>query len=59
MDETPLTVLAESENYAVLVGSDPEGEDLYNIEFPTLTLHLFREELVELIELLQEAQENL
>ncbi len=54
-DETPLTLLAETENYAVLVGQDADGEEVYNIELGSVTLHLFAEEWRELLDLLRGA----
>lgn len=54
-DDMPLVLLAETENFAVLVGEDDEGESIYNIEFGSMTLHLFPEEWAELVELVTEA----
>jgi hypothetical protein len=47
--------LFETENYAVLRGEDSDGEDIYNIELGTLTLHLFVEEWEELVLLIRSA----
>lgn len=54
-EDMPLVLLAETENFAVLVGDDAEGEPVYNLEFGSFTVHLFREEWEELVELIQEA----
>lgn len=54
-DDSALVVLAESENYAVLLGEDLNGEPIYNIELGSLTLHLFGEEWRELVALIKEA----
>jgi len=54
-DDNPLDVLAETENFAVLVGEDIEGETIYNVELGTVTLHLLYEEWEELIELIRAA----
>ncbi len=57
-DSTPLEVLAESENFAVLVGEDDDGENVYNIEMGAVTLHLFQEEWDELVQIVQQAARN-
>jgi len=54
-EDNPLDVLAETENFAVLVGEDIEGETIYNVELGTVTLHLLLEEWEELIELIRAA----
>ena len=54
-DDNPLDVLAETENFAVLVGEDIEGETIYNVELGTVTLHLFLEEWQELVDLVRAA----
>ncbi|MGF1507102.1 MAG: hypothetical protein GYB64_11210 [Chloroflexi bacterium] len=57
-DEAPLTVLAETERYAILTGEDADGERIYNIELGAVTLHLFIDEWRELLELIDEAREE-
>lgn len=54
-EDAALEVLAETENYAVLMGEDAEGEKVYNVELGTLTLHLFHEEWIELVQLIKDA----
>ncbi|HOA22782.1 MAG TPA: hypothetical protein PK801_07605 [Aggregatilineales bacterium] len=54
-EDMPLVLLAETENFAVLLGQDDDGEPVYNLEFGTFTVHLFREEWQELVELIKEA----
>jgi hypothetical protein len=54
-EDAPLTLLAETENYAVLVGEDEDGEEVYNVELGGVTLHLFAEEWDELVELIKDA----
>lgn len=56
--DDPLVVLAETENYAVLVGENLDNEDVYNVELSNVTLHLFREEWQELVELIKTAAAN-
>ena len=53
-----LTVLAETENFAVLVGEDFDNEVIYNIELANLTLHLFHEEWEEFTTLIKDAAAN-
>jgi hypothetical protein len=57
-DDSPLELLAETENYAVLAGEDAEGERVYNVELGTVTLHLFREEWDELVQLIKDASKH-
>ncbi len=54
-DDDGLTLLAETENYAVLMGEDQDGEQVYNVELGSVTLHLFREEWNELVQLIKDA----
>lgn len=54
-DDDDLTILSETENYAVLLGQDMDGAPVYNIEMGNLTLHLYQEEWDELKELLNAA----
>lgn len=51
----PLEVLAETENFAVLLGEDAEGEAIYNVNLGSITLHLLQEEWDELVELMNKA----
>ncbi len=53
-----LVLLAETDNYAVLLGEDRDGEEVYNIELGTITLHLFEEEWEELVELIKTAAQH-
>lgn len=53
---TPLVVLAETENFAVVVSTEEDGEHIYNIELGNITLHFYQEEWDELIELVNSAQ---
>jgi hypothetical protein len=50
-----LEIIAETANYAVLVGSDVDGEQIYNIELGTVTIHLFEEEWEEIVSLIRQA----
>jgi hypothetical protein len=54
-EDEELVLLAETENYAVMVAEDMEGESVYNIQLGSVTLHLFEEEWEELIQLIRRA----
>lgn len=53
-DDAP-EVLAETENYAVVLSENEEGERIYNVDLDSVTLHLFHEEWTELVELIRDA----
>lgn len=57
-DDMPLELLAETESFAVLAGEDEDGERIYNVELGGVTLHLFREEWNELVQLVKDAARN-
>lgn len=54
-DDIELELLAETDNFAVLRGEDLDGEEIYYIEMPSVTLHLFLEEWEELAVLIKES----
>jgi hypothetical protein len=54
-NDDALELIAETENYAVLIGEDAEGERIYNVELGNVTLHLFHEEWEELVQLIKDA----
>lgn len=54
-DDADLELLAETETYAVLRGEDLNGEEVYNVELGSVTLHLFAEEWDELVALIRSA----
>ncbi len=51
-----LTIVAETENYAVLLGQDLDGQPVYNLELGNVTLHLYQDEWEELLELITTAK---
>lgn len=57
-DDIPTETLAETENYAAWVSEEPDGEIVFHVELGSITLHFFREEWRELIELIREAADN-
>jgi hypothetical protein len=49
--EPKITTLAETENYIAWQADEPDGETTYHLELGLVTLHFFREEWMELIEI--------
>jgi len=47
------TTLAETENFMVWKASEPDGEETHHLELNNITLHFFREEWEEFLELLR------
>jgi len=43
--------LAETENYLVWKAEDPDGETTYHVELGNVTVHFFKEEWDEFLEL--------
>ena len=51
-DPTPSTdVIAETDNYLAWRAEEPDGETTYHLELNNVTLHFFKEEWEEFIEL--------
>jgi hypothetical protein len=51
-DHEPETeTLAETENYVVWKAAEPDGETTYHVELNNVTVHFFREEWEEFLEL--------
>lgn len=51
-DHEPETAtLAETENYVVWKAAEPDGETTYHVELNNVTVHFFREEWEEFLEL--------
>ncbi len=48
--------LAETENYMVYTAEEPDGETTWNVELGTATLHFFREEWLEFLELVSQVK---
>ena len=57
-EDIPTITLAETENYVAWRSDEPDGEAVYHIELGSLTLHFFREEWDELMELIQNANKS-
>jgi len=51
-NESPITnVIAETENYIAWKAEEPDGETTYHLELNNVTLHFFREEWEEYLDL--------
>ena len=46
-------VIAETDNYLAWSADEPDGETTYHLELNNVTLHFFREEWEELLELMR------
>ena len=54
-NQDPVTeVLVETENFSVWRADEPDGETTYHLELNNLTVHFFREEWDEFIELVRD-----
>lgn len=51
--DIPTTTLAETANYLAWSAQEPDGEVTYHLELGTVTLHFFREEWQELLDLIR------
>ncbi|OGO07645.1 MAG: hypothetical protein A3K46_05870 [Chloroflexi bacterium RBG_13_60_9] len=59
MPDTPeikTETVAETENYLIYSAEEPDGETTWNMELGTVTLHFFREEWRELLELMAQVK---
>ena len=57
-DNAANKALAETDNYMVWEVSEPDGEITYHVELGALTLHFFREEWGEFLQLIKVASSN-
>lgn len=51
--EIKTTVLAETQNYIAWTADEPDGETTYNVELGSVTLHFFKEEWDEFLQLIR------
>jgi hypothetical protein len=58
-DDIPTETLAETENYMAWISDEPDGERVYHLELGRATLHFFREEWDELLDLIRSADQTL
>jgi len=49
--EVTTTTIAETENYMVWSAAEPDGETTYHLELNNVTMHFFKEEWEEFLEL--------
>jgi hypothetical protein len=56
MGDPAIQILAESESFSIWQTDDPDGETTFHLELGSVTVHLFREELQELLALMHEAE---
>lgn len=56
-EDIPTETLAETENYAIWISEEPDGELAYHLELGAVTLHFFREEWDEVLRLIEAARE--
>jgi hypothetical protein len=49
--EPATETLAETENYLVWKADEPDGETTYHVELGNMTIHFFKEEWEEFLEL--------
>jgi hypothetical protein len=54
-DDVETENLVVTENYAAWISHEPDGETVYHLELGAVTIHLFKEEWDEVIELVQAA----
>ncbi len=57
-NDSPSRAIAESENYMVWEVTEPDGEVTYHVELGAVTLHFFREEWDEFLQLTKVAASN-
>ena len=57
-DNVPTHTLAETENYMAWSSDEPDGETVYHVEIGQVTVHFFREEWNELLQLIEAARKN-
>jgi hypothetical protein len=58
MEEPIVESLAETKNFEVWQAEEPDGEMTYHLELGIATVHLFREEWQEFLELIETASAN-
>lgn len=54
-DELDMQSLAETANYSAWVSDEPDGEAQFHLELGMVTLHFFKEEWDELLDLVKAA----
>ncbi|MDW8324996.1 MAG: hypothetical protein RMK99_00395 [Anaerolineales bacterium] len=57
-DPIKTVTLAETDNYMIWTAEDSDGETTYNIELGNVTLHLFKEEWEEFVQLIRSVRKS-
>lgn len=55
MTEPTVEIVAETEEFAILMTRDEAGETIYHVELGNATLHFFGEEWDEFLDLMRQA----
>ena len=58
MEEPTIEILAESENFSMWRAEEPDDETTYHLELGAVTVHFFREEWIEFLELIKEMEKH-
>ncbi|GAB4309966.1 MAG: hypothetical protein Kow00117_03370 [Phototrophicales bacterium] len=53
-DNIPTETIAETENFMTWISEEPDGETVFHVELSTITLHFFREDWEEFLQLMKE-----
>jgi hypothetical protein len=56
--DVDVETLAETENYMAWISEEPDGEHVVHLELGSVTVHFFREEWSELLNLIDQARKN-
>lgn len=54
MEQPVVTILAETENMSAWQADEPDGETTYHLELGSVTVHFFREEWDEFLQLVRQ-----
>ncbi len=57
MREPDIVILSETENFSLWQAEEPDGETTFHLELGSVTVHFFREEWDEFLELVSEAED--
>jgi hypothetical protein len=54
MEQSAIETLAETENLSAWQAAEPDGETTYHLELGSVTVHFFREEWEEFLQLVRQ-----
>ncbi len=57
LPEIPTDTIAETDNYTIWVAEEPDGEVTYHMELGPVTVHFFKEEWDEFVDMIDAAGE--